>query len=254
MKQVFHKSFLTAVLAGILILVSSSCSHDNEQLKKVIEAANEECPVDVEGLITLTEMMYEDGNVGCVYTCSELYAVSISSVEEQTLKANVISAMAQQQHEFIKIVLDAAAGFNLYFRNAEGENVRTVRISGQEVKDLVDQYKKGTLKKPTFIEQTRAELENNKSSLPVEVADGLMLTNMEIEGSKIIYTYEVDSRINLNQSMEASTKSEVVTSLKNIYAARINELVSENVVFEYVYKNNAGDTLLLLTITPSDLQ
>lgn len=182
--------FLTTLVA--LVALVPSCGES--KLQKMVEASNMECPISMGMLGELTSIELEDGNV--VFYCSvNENVVNIDFLNENPdmMKRNA-AMMFKNPTGDIKKMFDALeeenSGLILSYKGKSSGKIASISLSRKEIVELGNSTDE---KDPEAI--LEAQVETTNAQCPMQIASGMVITHLSIEGDYVVYNVECDESL-----------------------------------------------------------
>ena len=179
--RIFIFALLTVFLLG--------CKNDTK-LRAYTEVLNRLCPISLGKYATMDDVTYADGTVTMTYTVAD-GVMNYESVRnnEDVFRRNMITSFANNDDENLKklldAIIDADAQMCVVFKEKE-EDGMTVCFTAEELKE-------GTADQPDdpYI-LLQSLLDNTKLQTPHRLAEGLVMTDVRLDGNYFVYVYECD--------------------------------------------------------------
>lgn len=187
-----EKSFVFTLLLSVLVCLSScnqGKSKEREELEKGIAMANEECPIKVDG-IGIMESMVLSGNT-LTYNFSLDEEMSPTDNEAAMHKRMLNNALANERKS---LLMFEKYGISLryVFTSPSGKQA-VVNISDKEI---VDALNSNVSPSDAADDILQSELSSTKSQLPIDMGNGMTITDIILDDEVLIYVCTIDETTN----------------------------------------------------------
>lgn len=202
-------------LATLVALVTLLASCGESKLQKIVETANMECPMSMGTLGEVTSIELEDGNVVFNYSVNE-NVVNIDFLNENPdmMKRNA-AMMFKNPTGDIKMMFDALeeenAGLILRYKGKSSGKIASISLSRKEIVELGNSTDE---KDPEAV--LEAQVETTNAQCPMQIAPGMIITHLSIEGDCVVYNVECDESsysIAAIRSNKEQAKQEIKNSI-----------------------------------------
>lgn len=250
---------LFAIIALQLFAITSCNLAGKAKLKLAVESANEECPLElIDGQCSITNFSLDGNTVVINYRCSDSYISLIQSQDKEYVRNNILSTLAlRTDQEFIDMISEAQAAITLKFNNKDNKEIFTFEFSPEDIKETRRLAATGELQPSSFLDMIRMEMKQFQETLPVEIDSNIILTDYVLDGTTLVYTYEITNNYDdtyIADEKVASAKQSCIKALRTAYASQLQDIYDEGVKFRYIYKNHNGTTIYVIEIDGSDLK
>ena len=197
-----------AVMCGVLLF---GCKES--KLQQTVESINQECPMSLGIAGDMTSVLWEDGNV--VITCQmneDLLNLTKLKESPAVLKESALSMCRNATGdlaELISLLSNENAGLILKYKGISSGTVVSAVISRKDLEEAAST--KDSEKNPLEFLETQVNVTN--SQLPMQIADGMTIIGLSIEGGYVVYDVDVDEDLYSIASIEMN-KKEVKQELK----------------------------------------
>ena len=122
---------LSVVVASILV----SCENENvAKLKSEIEAANEQCPMNMGMMGDILSLKYDEKAKEVQMYCSingDLVSIeALTNNEQMVIKSMRLSVSGNQSSEMLKLIVDAGAGLSVTYKMPHQEKHLRLLLHG----------------------------------------------------------------------------------------------------------------------------
>lgn len=228
-----------------------------QQLEKIVEGMNNECPISFGEYIQVNSFEYIDNVVRIYYTISTNF-LKMSDVRsnKETFHRNLLSGMVNNQNEsfttLANLMQDANTELCIVFCSTDNDCIE-FNYTADEINDALENSDNDS----EVLLQAMAD--NAELQTPQTIAEGLVMTAVYIKDKCFTYEYSCDENIYdmdvLNQSKE-SIKEEIVASLKvdDPILTQLRETIKEcNYRMAYKYIGDTSGESVIICIHPDEL-
>ena len=259
------------VLAAMVLAaaVTTSCTDAKiKKLKKELEQANSQCPIDVGGgMATITNLLYDetDNTVAFKMMLNEAY-VPFSSFKDNPdmTKETFTQGMLLQgsnMEELTKLLQETHSGLKIILIGSPSNERMTVTLTPKELEKMQNDTSTPKERAQKYI---TSQVKIAKSGLPMDYGNGLALTDVEDKNTTIAYIYTVDEDVltideawqNLGGDPEAA-KEVFLKELETgnpAFQKFANALVTCGKKLSYVYQGNKSEKKFDVTLSPEDMK
>lgn len=228
-------------------------------IKKEVEDMKGQLPMNIPGTDFTIQSLEIDGN-------EFVYVVSLPETiwEQQGLSQtdansdrNIARVLANFSDETLEKLVEANLGFKYVYKNERNDSTfMEMIISADKISDVHRRVKDGTLKSFTMTEI--AEKEISKMKMPMQIDEGIWLTDAYIKYGNVYYEAMIEAELDASDfdaKSLAEMKTNIIRGLKEekIFMMNKNQILKENTHFVYVYKDNRGKVIAKISISPSDI-
>ena len=189
------RKYLNIVCLLLSVMVFTGCKQENAKarLQMEVEAANNDCPIDLGMLGQVTSFNYdEDEN-----QMEMIFEINGETINLDVFKSNddiarnmmKLSFSQEEQKEMVNVMVDAGASMAITYLNPLTWDSYTVIINPSEMKEIQKSKLSDT-------EVAQLILENNllmeNSSCPTLIDEGMYMISATDDGDYIIYSYQLD--------------------------------------------------------------
>lgn len=255
-------TLLTLILA--ILTLTSACGNSREAkvalLKHQIAEENKQYPKAINEYMLIESVTYDDDNQ-CVAIS---FLVNPDVVDIKQLKTNreiykvsmLNSMLANKESEQLyKTISEAGAGIRMVLKANDTSDEVALTIDNDELTELVNN--------PHDAQETGSQLltlqvEMEKQRCPYPVDEGMILTDVRIEGDEMIYEAELDEDIYDVEWMKQNT-SMLKANMNDIFndpiiAQQAQLLSSQNKALTYLYRGNHSGTEYRITFSVEELR
>ena len=259
---------LTVILLVAAITVAYCLHNQNqpsEEFRRSIEKADEQCPYSLgEGMGTADGIKLEDGYVVYYYTfrAENINIEMYRSHPDLTKKQIALSFFIQnglgnnKGNQMLDALIENNCGMKHDVKTTEGEHFEC-KVTVDELKEIKKQY--GPSPQDAMAELIRIQLEATKSSLPIEVEEGLFLTDYSIDDNYLTRTYTIDENIYEISELENAMgeMEEALLDMENLegsdlafyYLCKLSHIGLKN-----LFRGNISGKSFEIEISPEKIQ
>lgn len=244
------KKLIFLAVTSLLLVCMAACGNgqDDSKLRKSIEEAQSELPVDLGLVGDMTDLKYDrdDRNVRMFMTVNEnIVNVAVMKENSDSFR-NMFKLMwtGEDTRELIEMIADAGASMSVRYKGGtSGESVE-LKLSNSELKEILDTKLTEKEKNRMLLEGTVA---NGNAACPMNIGNGMIMESVTLEGNNVVYAIEVDEEISdmeLLRINEDMIREEMVKQFGNpVVANELNIMASAGcaVVYRYI-GDTSGDT------------
>ncbi len=263
------KSFLFCFIISIGLLITScknnkqenssadsklrqEVENEFEMMKKKLPIQIPNTPMTIEGVSfdgDLIEFVVTMPN----YVFDENMAFGADVVNSDKNVARIINNDNQEQ---IDLIAKVGLGIRyIYMSSDTGDTLMFVEADSERLKRVREGINSGEIVPYTVLEIFQMEID--KYEFPIEIEEGVWLTDGYIKGNTVYYVIILESEItshDLSDSEIREMKQEIVEGLKeSLISVHKKEMTQKGVRVIYVYKNNNGDEFARVEIAADDL-
>ena len=178
-------------LATLVALVTLLASCGESKLQKIVEASNMECPISMGTMGEVTSIELEDGNVVFNYSVNEnIVNIDFLNENPDMMKRNA-AIMFKNPTGDIKVMFDALeeenAGLVMRYKGKSSGKIVSISLSRKEIAELGNSTEE---KDPEAALEVQVETTN--AQCPMQIAPGMVITHLSIEGNFVVYNVECD--------------------------------------------------------------
>lgn len=244
-----------AIVCGIALLLTG-CAEN--KLRSAVEQVNRECPMDLGTAGKMESVSYEDDCVSFNYVFSEEY-VSIEKMKQdpELIKNSVLTMFSNPQgpmKDFIQALTEAGASVKFNFQNPKGDQKLSIDVSSEELAGARNDAH------TTDADKLDAALRSTNLQMPMDLGDGLVITQVITEGNTVFYLCSVDEHqldFKLLKSQAAALKQEITANLAALSGsdAKFIELIANaHKQLGYRYKGTTSGQQMDITLTTDELR
>lgn len=255
-------SLILSVIAISAILIFTQCSDAKDKvvtkaLEVIATSVNQECPVKVNSVTTMDSCRVMPGRVlKTFYTIAMVDAKHFDAATfERSSKPGLVYNI--QTNDVFKVARDYDVVFIFEYKDDKGESLGEISVKPEDYNQPIDEANKGGISMVSdedVIKMLEAEVAGMKSRLPMQIEAGLSLTDCEVKGKTIEYTYQLTtvtaSKIDA-KTFQKQAKNNTLTNLKS--SEQIRQMLEGGVVYSYLYQDKNGKDVCRVDITKDDL-
>lgn len=254
----------TAVVTLLLVTITS-CGYQQKrqliELRKEIDAANAQCPMQVEPFGKILSIEYDEDNHDVVVTMAfndEQVDFSFDNKEHESMvkEALGLSFASSEMKELIDKIIGAGANLTYKIKQENGSKSFTCEFSNEELGKLAH-------RQISDKEIKRRSLELNvkmaNSTCPMTVDEITTMTSIRLEGTELVYNAEIAEDgtfvVSDMESVKDEIKQEMLGELMHDYTMRkiMQPLRELGYGMKYVYTGTQSGTSLEVVISPEEL-
>lgn len=198
MKKVFTAMFLP--LVAVTLMVTGCQNSKVSRLKAEIMRVNDQCPVDMGMMGSLTKVDFDDDNNLIVFEYT---------IDEEALDTDVDALVQEDDYEmgklwlgqafqsgdgkeFADLIIDAGVGVRAELKGTRSWKTATIVIPADEIQAIRDN--------PISDDERNARMisglvESNRSQCPLEVDEGMIMVDVIDDGKNVVFVYDVDEDV-----------------------------------------------------------
>ena len=167
--------------------------------------------------------------------------------------ARMLNSVGKEQ---VDKFIQAGLGLRYVYRSSDtGEVLMTIEADCDRLKNVMDGVANGDIVAYSALEIFQMEID--KYEFPIEIEDGVWLTDGYIKGNTVYYIANLESDItsdDLSYSDILELKQNILDGLKeSLVNVHKKEMSQKGIRIIYVYKNNNGLEFARVEITADDL-
>ncbi|MCR5270066.1 MAG: serine/threonine protein kinase [Prevotella sp.] len=212
------------------------------RLKKIAEAVNDECPMDMGQFGTVTSIVYDESDNAIVYSYTvneSIIDVEAMATNRMKMKENMLTMLSNPSGDMrtlMEIIIEEDGKLRYIYTGATSGITARATLTADELNDALNTN-------VTPRQKVQGHIDVTKLQLPMRVDEMTVLTSVELEGSTVVYEYDLEESDDLTVSMlkadRASTKRVLEDLLYNNASGIEKEFVSQviaaglNVCYRY---------------------
>lgn len=230
--------FMVAMLCFLAFGLTGCQDSDKKLLEKTVEGVNEKCPIVVSPEIQIAKLELEEDYLTYYFDYSEQsymlpYEIDASLKKELANQIlNAISRFSGEEKEILDLLLKKEMGLKFVMDFKRSKKQITVKFTAKEIRSKLnsadnasddtdnasdDSFADEESETSSNLATLKSSVETGKNMLPMDLGNGITMTDMYLSNGSLYYIYEVDE----NQVPLESWNDEVIANVK---AAIINEL------------------------------
>lgn len=212
------KKVLTILSMLVILLGFSSCENQNvTKLKREIEAADKQCPVNMGMMGDMLSLKYDD-NAKEVQLYFSLHddMMSIDALrnnENMALQSMKLSFSRGESKEMLKQMINAGAGLTITYKSAATGKTFKVKLSLDDLKDIKDNPMSDSEINRLLLDNQLA-MENARC--PYIVDEGMEMVKAYDDGDNIVYACRIDEDM-YDISALKYAQSEIKSNMRDIF-------------------------------------
>ena len=193
MKKVYSLFLLMATLAFVAVSCKSDSDRAKNELEKMAKEANESCPFSIGMVGEITSIEFDGKNLVFYASVDEDF-VDLDVLEQnpELAKEGAFQAMFSNANAETKKLMEelekANAGLRAVYKGKTSGRTVSFTISYDELKKRSDNPSEA-MDPDEFLEQN-VRVTNNQC--PVSVETGIVMQEVFVEGSNVVYLYSMD--------------------------------------------------------------
>lgn len=230
--------FMVAMLCFLAFGLTGCQDSDKKLLEKTVEGVNEKCPIVVSPEIQIAKLELEEDYLTYYFDYSEQSYMLPDEIDASLKKElanqilNAISRFSGEEKEILDLLLKKEMGLKFVMDFKRSKKQITVKFTAKEIRSKLnsadnasddadnasdDSFADEESETSSNLATLKSSVETGKKLLPMDLGNGITMTDMYLSNGSLYYIYEVDE----NQVPLASWNDEVIANVK---AAIINEL------------------------------
>lgn len=199
-KNILAAFFVAVVLTGLV----TNCTNQNNSKSSFaaqVERANKDCPIPVgNGAGQLSKIKLENGYVVYYidYTSQYFHYLEKTRSQEEVGELLTLSLLCLNGQEgnhgdmFIDLLINEGCGMKVILSsNNSGRSEYALTV--EELKQLRNQYQQNP--QESLYRLLQMEMEFERTSLPMQIDEGMVVTDYALEDENIVITIELDENL-----------------------------------------------------------
>lgn len=245
-------------LATLVALVTLLASCGESKLQKIVRVSNMECPMSMGTFGEVTSIEFEDGNVVFNYIVNEnVVNIDFLNKNPEMMKRNVSMTFKNAtsgMKELFDAIEEENAGLVMRYKGKSSGKIASISFNIEEIIELNSLTAK---KDPEAV--LEAHVETTNAQCPMQIAPGMVVTHLSIEGDCVVYNVECDEksysiaaiRSNCEQAKQGIKKS--ISPSDPVMAMFINVCKDAGKGIAYKYIGNTSGESCIIRISVSEL-
>lgn len=253
------KTFKISILF-ILVFFISSCGTSQQRLKKIVAEMNNECPVNLGLMGTMTKVLYneEDNSVNLYFSVSNEFMSFEEMKQNQNIMINnmKLSTSREDNKILVEDIIKAGASYSIHFINSLNPSEEmTFSLSNSEIKE---QFENPLTEYEISSMMLANQLIIENSRCPYLVDEGMMMTNVRDIGNYLLYSCSLDEKLYDIDHMK-TIDNDLKESLREYFSdpvmkRQIQILSNLNKGLQYEYYGNKSGKKVIVTFNPVELK
>lgn len=174
-----------------------------------------------------------------------------------TSDKNVAKYIGTLSPDIVQQLLYCRLGIAVSYKEKDTKkDLLSFSIEPQRLTKIKEGLDNGTIVPYTVLELLEQSV--SKYKCPLQIDEGIWMTNVYVQGKNLYYEVEVDETIDFKDIPEKAKqdiKATFVSGVKDsgIFIAYKKELIKENVHFIYLFRDSNKKEVLVINIGPEDL-
>lgn len=213
MKKVFSLFAAVAMLSMALV----SCG-GNDHLKELAKKANDECPISMGMMGEISSIEFDGKDIVYFASVDEDWVdLDVMKENKEEAKQGILqyfTAPSKDVDEMLKELEKSDAGIKYVYEGKKSGKKVEIRLTVKEIKDAIAN--------PMNPEELLAQdVRVTNDECPMEVDEGMVITEILIEGSDVVYVCQVDETLfdmddfETNREAAQAALEEYMASLAN---------------------------------------
>lgn len=255
------KKMIFVIFLCFVSLTFISCSSSKKELQTEIELVNNECPMSLGMVGTLSSFKYDNNSdeVVMTMTISKDIPLKLSALNQlkNTLKKSVLGVFAKSESctMLMQKIANAKAKFTVVMKVEDINESIKINISKEEVLDLAE----GKVDPITPRDMLEIMVASTNAQCPLQIDEMTVLSSVAIEGSNFVYNYSIDENSVSIEALEAN-KAALKANVKQMLSSldpMVKEIVKvckeANVNILYRYIGDTSGSVCVVKFTPLEL-
>lgn len=271
--------FVIAALCFVAFGLTSCKDKDTEMLEKIVAEVNEKCPLEINQEIKITKIELDKEFLTYYFEYSE-ESFQIGDIDESAQKAlgkEVLKAICNfdgQEKEMVDLLLKKNLGMKFVMDFKRSKKQVTIKFSADKIRESrngasssvasTDESTSAESDAASAQESLEADVELSKNSVPMDLGNGITMTDIYLSNGSLYYIYDVDEASvpleSWNDEIIANVKQALISELKsesktNPAVKRLISLCEQTgTTFVYRYKGDQSGIEYDITLTTDDLR
>ena len=226
------------------------------KLQMIVEEGSKGCPMSLGDVGEITSVTFEDNTVTYYYELNEQYTdVAALAADRQKMKQNMMTMLTSpnaNMQAMFKLVIEEDAKMRFVMHGKTSDATARITFDADELQEILDSDITPEERMQTAIEQTNLQM-------PMNVADGMTITELRLIGNKVTYICIVDENkynINLMKQNRAQMKQAILNAVSNMGPVEknfIQYIVDAGRDLAYRYQGNTSAEYIDVVVTNSEL-
>ena len=258
--NIIYPICIVALAIGVCF---SSCKRGGEptygkplektELVKGIAIANEQCPLDLEGIGTMESVELSGDTVIYNFTLDEEFD---ANANDEAMHDRMINSALANERKSLEMFNDNGISLRYVFTTPSDKRIIVI-ITKDEIEEALS---RNVSSSEAAEEVLMSELASTKSTLPVNMGSGMTMTDVIMNDKNLIYVCTVDESL-YSLSEEDFDRSAAKSAIKKELAspniteqAMIRNLVNTNRNVVYRYVGNKSGKNIEVVISHNELR
>ncbi|MBD5329904.1 MAG: hypothetical protein HDS03_08510 [Bacteroides sp.] len=251
------KKCINLLLFLVMAVTLASCGGDSA-LKMQIESGKKHCPMNLGMAGKLTSMNYDEKDKVVEFVISlnkQLANVDDLKKDPSSAKEAMRLALSKgDMNKLLKMMVDAEASLKVTYKNRGSKDELTLDFPASELKDIYDNpMDESAVNKMMLDNQVKSE----RNRLPYSIDRGLKVTDIQDNGTNLVYICEVDEDLYEIDNM-AEGKDELKKNMEDMLKDRAMRkqaeiLASLNKGFQYNYVGKPSGKTIVVEFSAAEL-
>lgn len=214
------QSYLSAfVCLTFAICLLVSCNSKVKKLKEEVETANKECPINIGGIISISSMTYlDDENVVEFKMTTNESVLKVSALKKipNALKDNIMLSLmnSNESKKLLQELVDCDTKLRITLAGQQSGEKFSIDLTVDEIKSSLNDKMTKSQRAHKMVE---CSIDITKAQLPLNMGNGITLTDYRIQGTDVVYTYTINDAVFLSmKGNEEGMKENIRQSLTSM--------------------------------------
>ena len=251
-RKLIGTKFYVIILSLIFLM---GCQSREKKMKTDIEAANKAyCPMNFGNLGSLNSMEFDDGRLIYTFEFKEPDLISLIEDNESNKKlfAGYFMRIASSS---LKNIFSQGYDCVLKFSSPSMSRSAVIELNSEEAKKILQE---NYSKKQMAIEGARLSCLVWKCKVPMELEDGILLTNVSFSNNTIKYEYEIDDDKDFDLKEIFGTEDSKRDQLESIFEDSqdllLKQYITGGISLEYKYIGRNSKTSVSIVISSKEME
>jgi len=264
-----HQSQLLTIMLMSVMLLFAGCkdgkrsqSDDDraeslEKLERVAKEVNRQCPISLGDMGQVTSIVFDDNTLTYNYDINETYAdVEALSQNEEQMKRSMLTMISGGNSDMTKLVnmvIDADAEMSFVMKgNRSGATARAT-LSAAELEEALSY-------EATPEEVLLSAIESTNLQMPMLADEGLLLTEVKLDGDYVTYVCETDERLyDIDQMTDSRVQIKasmfsMISEMGPVEKTFMQKIVAAGKSLRYLYVGTTTGKQLAIDISTNEVR
>lgn len=251
------KKCINLLLCLVMALTMASCAGDSA-LKMQIESGKKHCPMNLGMAGKLTSMNYDEKEKVVEFVISlnkQLANVEDLKQDPSSAKEAMRLALSKgDMHKLLEMMVDAGASLKVTYKNRGSKDEMVLDFPASELKDIYDNPMDETAINKMMLDN---QVKSERKRLPYSIDRGLKVTDIQDNGTNLVYICEVDENLYEIDNM-AEGKEELKKNMESMLKDRAMRKQAEILAslgkgFQYNYVGRPSGKTIVVEFSAAEL-